>query len=57
MFASCLTLTVLSSTLVTLTMGTNPLFMFAEPILLLAGIITLIVCLVKAKDTNGTIGA
>ena len=56
-FASCLTLTVLSSTLVTLTMGTNPLFMFAEPILLLAGIITLIVCLVKAKDTNGTIGA
>ena len=56
-FASCLTLTVLSSTLVTLTMGTCPLFMFAEPILLLAGIITLIVCLVKAKDTNGTIGA
>ena len=54
--ASCLTLTVLSSTLVTLTMGTCPLFMFAEPVLLLAGIITLIVCLVKSKDTNGTIG-
>jgi hypothetical protein len=30
-------------------MGTNPLFMFAEPVLLLAGIITLIVCLIKAK--------
>lgn len=47
-FASCLALTVLSSTLVTLTMGTNPLFMFAEPILILAGIITLIICLIKA---------
>ena len=55
-FASCLTLTVLSSTLVTLTRGVCPLFMVAEPILLLAGIITLIVCLVKAKDPNGTIG-
>ncbi len=48
-FASSLALTVLSSTLVTLTMGTCPLFMFAEPILLLAGIITLIVCLIKAR--------
>jgi len=47
--ASCLTLTVLSSTLVTLTMGTCPLFMFAEPVLLVAGIVTLIVCLIKAK--------
>ncbi len=45
--ASCLALTVLSSTLVTLTMGTNPLFMFAEPVLMLAGIITLIICLIK----------
>ena len=48
-FASCLTLTVLSSTLVTLTMGTNLLFMFAEPVLMLTGIITLIICLIKAK--------
>jgi len=48
-FASCLALTVLSSTLVTLTMGTCPLFMFAEPVLLIAGITTLIVCFVKAK--------
>jgi uncharacterized membrane protein len=45
--ASCLTLTVLSSTLVTLTTGTCPLFMFAEPVLLVAGIVTLIVCLTK----------
>ena len=52
-FASCLTLTVLSSTMVTLTFGTKPLFMFAEPVLLLAGTVTLIVCLAKAKDTNG----
>jgi hypothetical protein len=28
-------------------MGTNPLFMFAEPVLMLAGIITLIICLIK----------
>jgi uncharacterized membrane protein len=48
-FASCLALTVLSSTMVTLTMGTCPLFMFAEPVLLIAGITTLIVCLIKAK--------
>jgi len=48
-FASCLALTVLSSTMVTLTMGTCPLFMFAEPVLLIAGITTLIICLVKAK--------
>ena len=48
-FASCLALTVLSSTLVTLTMGTCPLFMFAEPVLIIAGITTLIVCLIKAK--------
>ena len=45
--ASCLTLTVISSTLVTLTMGTCPMFMFAEPVLILAGIITFIVCLIK----------
>ena len=45
--ASCLTLTVLSSTLVTLTMGTCPIFMFAEPVLLVGGIVTLIVCLTK----------
>ena len=48
-FASCLALTVLSSTMVTLTMGTCPLFMFAEPVLMLAGIITLIICLIKAR--------
>ena len=48
-FSSCLALTVLSSTMVTLTMGTCPLFMFVEPVLLLAGTVTLIVCLIKAK--------
>ena len=48
-FASCMTLTVLSSTLVTLTMGTCPLFMFAEPILIVAGVTTLIIFLIKAK--------
>ncbi len=48
-FASCLALTVLSSTMVTLTMGAFPLFMFAEPVLILTGIITLVVCLVKLQ--------
>ena len=47
--ASCLALTVLSSTLVTLTTGTNPLFMFAEPVLMIIGVTTLIICLIKAK--------
>ena len=47
--ASCLVLTVLSSTLVTLTMGTCPLFMFAEPVLLIIGVTSLIICLIKAK--------
>ena len=48
-FTSCITLTILSSTLVTLTFGKCPIFMFAEPVIMLAGIITLIVCLIKAK--------
>ncbi len=48
-FASSLTLTVLSSTMVTLTFGTQPIFMFAEPVLLLAGIITLIICLAHKR--------
>ena len=45
--ASSLALTVLSSTMVTLTFGTQPIFMFAEPVLLVAGITTLIICLIK----------
>jgi len=48
-FTSCLALTILSSTLVTLTFGKSPIFMFAEPVIMLAGIITLIVCLIKAS--------
>ena len=48
-FSSCLALTILSSTLVTLTFGKCPIFMFAEPVIMVAGIITLIVCLIKAK--------
>lgn len=48
-FTSCITLTILSSTLVTLTFGKCPIFMFAEPVIMLAGIITLIVCLIKAN--------
>jgi len=48
-FTSCLVLTILSSTLVTLTFGKCPIFMFAEPVIMLAGIITLIVCLIRAS--------
>ena len=48
-FSLCLALTILSSTLVTLTFGKCPIFMFAEPVIMLAGIITLIVCLLKAN--------
>ncbi len=47
--ASCLALTIMSSTMVTLTFGTSPLFMFAEPVILLAGIVTLVVCFIKAS--------
>lgn len=46
---SAIALTILSSTMVTLTLGAQPLFMFAEPVILLAGLITFIVCLIKAK--------
>ena len=52
----CLTtsiaLTILSSTMVTLTFGTQPLFMFAEPPIIIAGITTFIVCLLKARKNR-----
>ena len=47
-FTTCISLTVLSSAMVTLTYGKCPLFMFAEPVIMLTGIIILTVCLIKA---------
>ena len=42
-------LTIFSSTMVTLTFGTKPLFMFAEPVIMAIGITAFIICLVKAR--------
>lgn len=45
---SSIVLTILSSTMVTLTFGTKPLFMFAELIIMAIGITAFIICLIKA---------
>lgn len=47
--ASGVGLVILSSTLVTLTYGTMPVFMLAEPVILLAAVVAFVVCLVKAR--------
>jgi uncharacterized membrane protein HdeD (DUF308 family) len=46
---SAIALTILSSTMVTLTFGTQPLFMFAEPVIIIAGIAACVICLIKAR--------
>lgn len=45
---SAITLTILSSTLVTLTFGTKPIFMFAEPVIMVLGLAAFIICLLKS---------
>lgn len=47
--ASGLCLVLLSSTMVMLTSGTMPVFMFAEPVILLAAIIGFVVSVVKSR--------
>ncbi len=47
--ASGIGLVILSSTMVTLTSGTTPVFMLAEPVILLAAIVASVICLVKAR--------
>lgn len=42
-------LIILSSTLVTLTYGTMPIFMLAEPVIMVAAIVGFVICLVKAR--------
>ena len=47
--ASGIGLVILSSTMVTLTSGTTPVFMLAEPVILVAAIVASVICLVKAR--------
>ena len=42
-------LVILSSTMVTLTTGTMPVFMLAEPVILLAALVAFVICLVNAR--------
>ena len=46
-------LVLLSSTMVTLTSGTLPIFMLAEPVILLAAVIGFVVCFVKSRKKIG----
>lgn len=42
-----------SSTMVTLTSGTMPVFMLAEPVILLAAVIGFVICVVKSRKKKG----
>ena len=46
---SGISLILLSSTMVTLTFGTMPVFMLAEPVILLVAIVGIVVCFVKSR--------
>jgi hypothetical protein len=48
MLTSGICLVLLSSTMVTLTSGTMPIFMLAEPVILLAAVSGFVVCIVKS---------
>ena len=49
---SGISLVVLLSTMVTLTSGTMPIFMLAEPVILLGAVAAFIICIVKAKKAT-----
>lgn len=49
MLASGICLVLLASTMVTLTSGTMPVFMLAEPVILLAAVVGFVVCFVKSR--------
>ena len=51
--SSGISLVLFCSTMVTLTSGTMPIFMLAEPVILLAAIIGFVVSVVKARKRNG----
>ena len=50
--ASGICLILFSSTLVTLTSGTMPIFMLAEPVILLVAVVCFVVCFVKSRKKN-----
>jgi hypothetical protein len=52
MLTSGICLVLLSSTMVTLTSGTMPIFMLAEPVILLAAVSGFVVCIVKSCKKN-----
>ena len=47
--AAGIALVILSSTMVTLTSGTMPVFMLAEPVILVAALVAFAICLAKAR--------
>ncbi|MBQ5353280.1 MAG: DUF1648 domain-containing protein [Alistipes sp.] len=49
MLASGICLVLLASTMVTLTSGTIPVFILAEPVILLAAVVGFVVCFVKSR--------
>ena len=51
--ASGICLVLFLSTMVTLTSGTMPIFMLAEPVILLAAVIGFVVCIVKSRKRIG----
>ena len=51
--ASGICLVLFLSTMVTLTSGTMPIFMLAEPVILLAAVIGFVVCVVKSRKRIG----
>lgn len=50
--ASGICLVLLLSTMVTLTSGTMPVFMLAEPVVLLAAVVGFVVCIVKSRKNR-----
>ena len=52
---SGIVLTIFSSTMVTLTAGKMPIFMLAEPIILLFSVVAFVICLIKASKRNITL--
>lgn len=53
MLSSGICLAIFSSTLVTLTSGTMPIFMLAEPVIVLAGVVGFVVSVVKYRKNRG----
>ena len=49
--ASGISLIILSSTMVTLTLGKMPIFMLAEPVILLSAIAGFVICVLKSRKS------